>query len=211
MNYIAIAEGEGALGVVVVQEALRASNPLRPSGFLDRYFEATWAETVPSLETLQLLSALRKIVAIPEIGTRYELLADLSARGEVLARDLRDEGFYPVPIIIAKGITSIYGADGIWRVVRQEIVAALSSLIQSGRIGIAEKIPSAEALGSQVEEFRAKPMRDSADSPKPDEQLALALGLIAWRIYSLHELDAVDPMGTPPQEPFNPAKAGLTD
>jgi len=211
MNYISVTEAEGVIGLCVAQEFQRAGNPTRPAmGSTFRFFEVRHAESLPGLETLTLMSALQKVHGIPDFSVATELLVDVTTKGEVLLRDLRRAGHNPVPFIITSGVTSTIGTEGIMRIARRELVAALGSLVQSARVTIAASLPTAEALRTQVEALRAKPAVDTVETPRADETLGLALGLIAWRINSLGELAPVPPMGRPREpKPFDPARFGL--
>jgi hypothetical protein len=69
---------------------------------------------------------------------------------------LRQRGLRPIAITITGGDAVVRGTDGVWRVPKRDLVAAVQVLLQNKWLEIAEGLPAVEALVREMLAFRVK-------------------------------------------------------
>ncbi len=100
---------------------------------------------------------------------------------------------YLEPILITGG-AEINKANGVWRVPKRNLVSTVQVLLQSKRLKIAGKLPEAQTLTSELQNFRAKISDAGHDSYGAgadwrvgnNDDLVLALAMALWGATEVH-------------------------
>jgi hypothetical protein len=163
---------------------------------LERYELGTkYTEIVGRVKRLLLRSPVRERLDYSR------LLIDSTGVGRPVVDSFKAEGIRPIAITIhgGSGVThQLEGPllDGL-RVPKRDLVAAVLTLLQNGRLQIAEALPLADVLKKELLSFRFKvDPRTAHDSyehwrEQDHDDLVLAVACAAWyREYSNREIEA---------------------
>ena len=119
-----------------------------------------------------------------------KLVVDQTGVGRAVVNLLRDGWMrhvstYIFPVTITAGLEAIVCPNGDMQVPKKELVGVLQVLLQTRRLHVANSLPDAGLLVSELENFRMKvtlPKDDSFESWRegPHDDLVFAVGLAAW-------------------------------
>jgi hypothetical protein len=129
------------------------------------------------------------------------LLIDSTGVGRPVVDSFKAEGFCPISITIHGGSAVTHQLEGPLldglRVPKRDLVAAVQTLLQNGRLQIAEALELAEVLKRELLSFRVKlDPRTAHDSyehwrEQDHDDLVLAVACAAWyREYTNREIEA---------------------
>jgi hypothetical protein len=129
------------------------------------------------------------------------LLIDSTGVGRPVVDSFKAEGIRPISITIHGGSTVTHQLEGSLldglRVPKRDLVAAVQTLLQNGRLQIAEALTLAEVLKKELLSFRVKlDPRTAHDSyehwrEQDHDDLVLAVACAAWfREYTNREIEA---------------------
>jgi len=113
------------------------------------------------------------------------LIMDATGVGAAVCDLFRQSGKLPIRVTITGG-NSEYGADGAFCVPKRNLIRSLLSVLESGRMKIAEEIPFAVQLVQELLDFKVqinpRTRRESYEAGKASshDDLIVALALAAW-------------------------------
>ena len=115
------------------------------------------------------------------------LVVDATGVGLPVVDLLQQAGLAPIPVSIHGGDEVSYGATGVWRVPKRDLVATLQVLLQTGRLKIADGLAEGPALAQEMLAFRVRiDARSGHDTfgndwrENPHDDLVLAVALAVW-------------------------------
>jgi len=114
-----------------------------------------------------------------------ELIVDATGVGAAVVDMLRVAGLFLVPIYITGGDAVGNDGKGGWRVPKRELVGVLQSLLQTGRLKIAQSLKEANTLTRELLNFKVKVNTAGHDSYEAlregdHDDLVLSLALPVW-------------------------------
>ena len=123
-------------------------------------------------------------LAAEPVLVKPTLVVDATGAGRPVVDMLQAEGLDPVPVTITGGDQATYERG--WRVPKRDLVGALQVLLQTGRLEVAESLPLAPTLVSELLTFRVRidPLTAhdgyGAWREGQHDDLVLALAVAAW-------------------------------
>jgi hypothetical protein len=127
-----------------------------------------------------------ELFAKPPLAQR-PIVVDFTAVGRTVVEALRrvkpDAALRPATV--TAGLTARPDDRGGWLVPRTELVGLMQVLLQSGRLKVADALPEADTLVSELENFKAEVPRKVEDDvaawrERAHDDLVLATALAAW-------------------------------
>lgn len=114
------------------------------------------------------------------------LLVDQTGVGRPVVDLLRKNDLSPIGITITGGHTYTLTGEGDYHVPKKELVSALISLAQSGRLKLIRSLPETEVLMKEMENFRVKVSARTGEESfeawreQEHDDLVIALSMGAW-------------------------------
>ena len=131
-----------------------------------------------------IVSEIAKIVSKPPL-VDCTLVIDASGVGRPVVDMFRQAGMRAtlVPVVITAGMAESF-TDGVHHVAKVVLVSAVQVLLQSRRLRFAEKMPFADVLVTELQNFRVKVTQAANETFNAREgehdDLVLAVALASW-------------------------------
>ena len=123
----------------------------------------------------------------PALENNADLVVDATGVGNAVYDFLRQEGLSPIGVITTAGKQPIYDRDrNMWSLPKRDLVAALVSLYQTGRLKMNPKLSHLSQFKKQLEGFTTKLRKDSTQmtyealTEDIHDDLVIAVALAAW-------------------------------
>lgn len=119
-------------------------------------YSTVWIERfdlgTPYPEVVRRVAAVKRA---PETGSDATLVMDATGVGRPVVDQFEEEGLTPVQVVFTSG-DSVKVGDGAYRVPKADIATTVQSLLQTGRLSIAEGLDGAGVLVREMKRFRVK-------------------------------------------------------
>jgi len=123
-----------------------------------------------------------RLMATPDLVDRTRLVVDGTGVGRPVVDLLWQAGMRAVSVTITSG-QRVTGGLNSWRVPKRDLVTNLQVLLQSGRLRVAADLPLAEALTSEMLDFRVRVSEaghDTWGAGREHDDLVLSLAIAVW-------------------------------
>ncbi len=102
----------------------------------------------------QIDDLVRIMEALPNAPCSPMLLADLTTVGRPVGVDMKKAGLRPLTCLVHDGATENKSADFKFSIPALNLASALSSILDAGRLRIAQDLPAASALAAELANAR---------------------------------------------------------
>jgi hypothetical protein len=132
----------------------------------------------------EIVRRVGALLATPELRGNARLVVDSTGVGRPVVDLLRQAGLSPVAVTITGGdIVTHEGRE--YRVPKRDLVAAVQVLLQGRRLRVAEKLPEAQLLTDELQNFQIKLTATAHDvygawREGTHDDLVLAVALACW-------------------------------
>lgn len=129
---------------------------------------------------------VERVRALLVLAPESQLVVDSTGVGRPVVDLFRHHDVYPVAVTITAGAAQTHDAQtNEWHVPKRALVSTLQVLLQSGRLKIAKRLPAAQALVTELTNFKFRMTQSAhltfdAKSGEHDD-LVIAVALAAWR------------------------------
>lgn len=186
-----------------VQELHKVLNTYR-TVYLHRFeLQTEYPVIVKHIKTMFVNAELMKY------GT---LILDQTGVGRAVADMMRAEDLFPIGVTITGGYEVVVTREGEYHIPKRDMISALSVLLQSGRLKISKKLPHAELLQREMENFRVKTTlrgheQFEAWREGEHDDLVMSLALCAWYAYTQDPYyKSVNEMANEKTEEYDPLR-----
>lgn len=171
---------------IAVLEKTRGPHPADPGRSATHYAVRHLQRFPPGTPYGEIASVLAKQFSGRPL-THTSLAVDVTGVGRPVVDLLRKAGIRATikPITVTGDHEANQDTLGGWLVPRKELVSTMQVLLQERRIKVAQSLPEAATLTTELLNFKAKPSTSPLDSfeawrENPHDDLVLAVAIAAW-------------------------------
>lgn len=173
------------LGQASDYTALVILERITQAGNKEAVYHLRHMERVRGVPYPDVVKKVSEIIRAPALADDAKLIIDQTGCGRPVFDLFKAAKMRPIGVSITAGDIASHTGRA-WRVPKRDLAGALQVLFQSGRLKIARKLPLADVLRAELENFKVKidpkTAHDSYSAWREGEHddLVLAVALAAW-------------------------------